>query len=136
MARLIQLAGGGPINEAERLVVALLVGELPESYLVIPNIEIPDSGGQRLELDVVVAAPHAVYVIETKGWGGEIQGDDREWVVDGTTRAAPIRLTSHKARVLKGKLVAEMPILQRVWVEPAVVLAFPTRSLSLSPDAR
>jgi hypothetical protein len=81
MAKLIQLPGGGPVNDGERLVVAALVRELPDRYAVVPNIDVAAGNGQRLEYDVIVAAPHAVYVVETKAWLGEIVGDDRVWLV-------------------------------------------------------
>lgn len=136
MARLIELAGGGPVNEGERVVVQALLQGLPDDYVVAPNVEIADGRGQRLEYDVVVGAPHAVYVVETKALLGSVVGDDREWVVNGSTRPAPIRITAHKARVLKSFLTAERPVLRSCWVEPAVVLAVPPRSLELLGDAR
>jgi serine/threonine protein kinase len=136
VARLIELAGGGPVNEGERVVVQGLLRELPDDYVVAPNVEIADGRGQRLEYDVVVAAPHAVYVVETKMLLGSVVGDDREWVVNGSTRPAPIRITAHKARVLKSFLTAERPVLRSCWVEPVVVLAAPPRSLELLGDAR
>ena len=40
MAHLIALPGSEPVNEGERRVVAALVTELPDSYSVIPNVEI------------------------------------------------------------------------------------------------
>src|SRR5687768_9377542 len=100
MARLLAIAGDAPVNEAERLVVAKLVKELPDQYGVIPNFELADRRNHRYEFDVVVTSPHAVYVIETKGYGGSVTGDDREWVINGRVQPAPIRVTSQKARVL------------------------------------
>lgn len=136
MARQVVLAGAEPVNDGERIVVAALTEGLPDGYVVMPNIEIVERGGRRLEYDVIVAAPHAVYVIETKALLGSVVGDDREWRIDGSTRPAPIRLTTHKAKVLKGFLADELPLLSGAWVEPAVVLAVPPRSLDLEGSAR
>lgn len=136
MAKRIDLAGSVPVNDGERTVVQALVAGLPDDYVVVPNVELADGRGQRLEFDVVVAAPHAVYVVETKALHGRVVGDDREWIVDGSTRPAPIRITAHKARVLKSFLANERPVLRQCWTEPAVVLAVPPRQLDLLGDAK
>src|SRR5207248_4554236 len=134
MAELIEIPGnGGPVNEGERRVIAALLEHLPANYFVVPNVEITDPGGQRYEYDAIVVAPHAVYVIEVKDWSGRIEGDDREWLVNGHTRKAPLPLTERKAKVLKSKLVDRAPALARVRVEAAVVLAA-NPSLSLTPE--
>ncbi len=136
MAKLIEIPGGdGPVNEGERRVIAALIEELPANYLVAPNIEIAEQGGQRFEYDAIVIAPHAVYVVETKDWNGTIRGDDREWLVNGFSRKAPSLAAERKAKVLKSKLVAEMQALARVWVESVVVLASIPTSLNLTPEA-
>jgi hypothetical protein len=106
MARLIEAPGGaGPVNGGEQRIVSLLVSGLPSDYVIIPNVEIRENGSQVFEYDIVVLAPHAVYALETKDWRGEIKGDDREWLVNGKSRRAPIILAERKAKVLKSKLV-------------------------------
>lgn len=134
MAHLIELPGSEPVNEGERRVVAALVTELPDSYWVIPSVEIAEPGGQVFEYDVVVVAPYAVYVVETKDWGGRISGDRREWLVNGSSRRAPLSLAERKAKVLKSKLVDQAQVLARVWVEAAVVFARTPEVLALTPD--
>ena len=135
MAELIDVPGTeGPVNEAERLVVTTLLAALPTGYWIAPNVEITEPGGQRYEYDAIVVAPHAVYVLETKAWHGEILGDDREWLVNGSTRRSPLATTERKAKVLKSKLVERTPALARVWVEAAVVLAVEPASLELTND--
>lgn len=136
MARLIEPVGGsGPVNAGERAVVSMLVTDLPDDFTVIPNVEIREDGSQIFEYDVVVLAPHAVYALETKDWRGEIKGDDREWLVNGKSRRAPLILAERKAKVLKSKLVGAVQALARVRVESAVVLASTPSSLELSPEA-
>src|SRR5579883_1261093 len=135
MAELIELSGnGGPVNEGERRIVAALVERLPARYLIAPNIEITEPGGQRYEYDAVVVAPHAVYVVEIKDWPGRIEGDDREWLVNGHSRKAPLALTERKAKVLKSKLVDYMQALARVRVEAAIALAGKVSALRLSEE--
>lgn len=137
MARLVQVAGnGGPVNEGEPSVIETLVRWLPQSHWVIPNVEIAEPRGQYWEYDVIVVAPHALFVIETKDWRGRIEGDDREWLVNGAARKAPILATNQKARVLKSKLTDHAQALARVWVEPVVVLTSKPAALRLTPEAR
>jgi serine/threonine protein kinase len=103
--------------------VERLCEELPEGYFVVPNLEVADPrGGQLVEFDVVVVAPHAVYAVEVKDLRGEIVGDEREWVVDGRSRRSPLAVTERKARILKSRLVDRAPGLERVRVEAIVVL--------------
>lgn len=136
MARLISAAGGEPVNDGERHVVQELLRGLPDDYGVLPNIEVVARNGQRYEIDCVVTSPHAVYVVEIKAYLRDVFGDDREWLISGRVQPAPIRLAAHKARVLKGILQDDMPLLRRAWVEPLVALAFRPKSLQLSGDAQ
>jgi serine/threonine protein kinase len=125
LARLIEPRGGeGPANESERRVVEQLRRELPNDYFLVPNLEVAEPrGGQLSEYDLVVVAPHAVYVVEVKSIAGEIRGDEREWLVDGRSRRSPLAVTERKARILKSRLVDRSPVLNKVRVEAVVVLA-------------
>lgn len=135
MARLRAIVGDSPVNEGERLVVDALVRSLPDSYGIFPNFETSDRRGHRYEYDVVVTAPHAVYVVETKAYTGRVAGDDREWLVNDRVQPAPIRLCAQKSRVLKGLLENNLPALRDAWVEPAVVLAYPPMEMRLTKAA-
>ena len=125
MARLIEPRGGeGPVNEGERRVVEQLRRELPDDYVLIPNLEVAEPrGGQLSEYDLVVVAPHAVYVVEIKDIAGEIYGDEREWLISGRSRRSPLAVTERKARILKSRLTDRSPVLNRIRVEAVVVLA-------------
>ena len=137
MAQLIEPPGGeGPVDEWERRVVAKLVRELPDNYIVIPNLLVTSAGGQRLEYDVVVIAPHAVYVVEVKGWRGPISGDRWEWLLDGRRRRNPMLLTERKAKALKSELVGHAQALGRVRVEAVVTLANEQATVDLTDEGR
>ncbi len=135
MARLIEPPGGdGPVDDWERRVVERLVRELPDDYTIIPNLLVTSGGGQRFEYDVVVVAPHAVYVVEIKGWRGQISGDRYEWLVNGRRRPSPMTLTERKAKVLKSQLTEHAQALGRVRVEAVVVLANERAVLGLTAE--
>jgi serine/threonine protein kinase len=136
MARLIEPeAGDGPVNDGERRVTRAFTEGLPEGYIVIPNFEIGEPGGQRFEYDLAVVAPHGVYVVEVKDWRGRIVGDTAAWLVNGRYRKSPVLLTERKAKVLKSKLVDAHQALARVRVEAMVVLASSRVRLDLGGDA-
>ncbi len=115
---------GAPVHSAEAAGIRALVSALPSSCAVWSNIELASGRpGQTFEHDAVVIAPHAVFTVELKSWGGRIEGNRDRWTLaDGARRQAPIGLIQHKARVLKGRLVAAHPDLDRVWVQGLVFL--------------
>ena len=121
MARLIILPASRPQDEGETLVVGYLREALPDTYTLIPNIEISEQGRPPFEYDLIVVAPHAVYVVEIKRWRGGIRGDDDTWVVAGRhPRPNPWLTTNNKARVLKSQIGRHQPSCANVWVEAAV----------------
>jgi len=133
MAQLINLGGVQPIDEGEALVVQHLANVLPSNYLLYPNLEIATVGRQPYEYDLIVVAPHAIYVVEIKRWLVQISGGDYIWhLSSGKEKANPLRLTNHKARVLKGRLVQYSASLQHVWVEACVVIADEKTQLQLT----
>jgi len=135
MAKLINLPGSRPINEGERKVVGFLEKELPNSYSLIPNAEIIEAGRPAFEYDLIVIAPHALYVVEIKNWRGGIEGDDFTWVVAREhIRQNPWSTTNNKSRVLKSKIEALQPSIGRFWVEAIVVIADEYGEINLSGE--
>lgn len=106
MAELIDL-GGGPVNPTEREIIRLLVKGLPKGWSVIPNASMPDRRtGHPYEYDAIVVGPHAVYVVEVKGWRGTIrQLGQSDWQLEGgRIERNPLPLADLKARVLASHL--------------------------------
>src|SRR5258708_37061824 len=98
MAQLINLGGVQPVDEGEALVVQYLANVLPSMYLLYPNLEVTEPGRQPYEYDLVVVAPHAVYVVEIKRWLGQISGGGLKWLFShGQEKEKPLRLTKPKA---------------------------------------
>jgi serine/threonine protein kinase len=119
MAELIHSPmGGGPVNTFEQQVVQHLVAALPAGYAVLPNFALRDQQGRAYEYDVVVFAPHAIYVVEAKEWYGRLAGDDTEWLLNGKPRKCPLWLADQKGKVLK----ARTGISHGLWVEPLLVV--------------
>lgn len=132
MARLIILPASRPQDEGETLVVGYLREALPDTYTLIPNVEISQQGRPPFEYDLIVVAPHAVYVVEIKRWRGGIRGDDDTWVVAGRhPRPNPWLTTNNKARVLKSQIGRRQPACAKIWVEAAVAIADDQGELAL-----
>lgn len=137
MAKLIQLPNSRPANPSEAQVVQVLVDRLPNTYTIIPNAEISQPGGPPFEYDVIVIAPHAVYVVEAKRWLGGIQGDDFTWLVAGIHhRPNPWLTANNKSRVLKSAIEGRLPGLGRFWTEAVVAIVDDQGSLNLRGKCR
>ncbi len=144
MAEIITLGGAQPVDDSEALVVSHIARELPHAYLLYPNLEIRERHGQYgqhygqpYEYDLIVVAPHAVYVVEIKRWLGRITGGDHSWELSsGVIKPNPLRLANHKARVLKGHLIRHsLGLKQEVWIEACVAIADAKTVLNLTGAA-
>ena len=98
----------GAVNAGEERLLKFLEVNLPEGYYIIPNAEFanvnPRGGVQYLEYDCLVVAPHAIFNIENKDWGGQLEGNDNVWYLNDSERANPLKTLSFKRRVLASKL--------------------------------
>jgi serine/threonine protein kinase len=120
MARLINTpTSGGLVGPFERLVLQTLLALLPDGYGVAPNFQIKQRNHDALELDFLVLAPHAIYVLEAKEWYGRLTGDDTEWLLNQKPKKCPLWLTNTKAKVIRTELGA---IGSEVGVAPLLVI--------------
>ncbi|MSP74267.1 MAG: hypothetical protein EXR76_19215 [Myxococcales bacterium] len=132
----VHVAIGKPVHDKERQGIAALVGCLPSNYIVYSNLDVPSGQrGQTYEHDAIVVAPHGVFTVELKSWGGTITGNrDRFTLSDGHVMPSPIPLTLSKARALKGQLSTWRRDLSNVWVQGLVFLTAGDAVVHMSPD--
>ncbi|WP_437316318.1 methylation-associated defense system protein kinase MAD6 [Sorangium sp. So ce385] len=120
MAHLIPTpTSAGLTGPFERDLLQLLLEKLPDGYGVAPNFQIKPKDRDALEIDFLVLAPHALYVLEAKEWYGRLSGDDTEWLINQTPKKPPIWLTNLKCKVLKGELGA---LASQVYISPLIVI--------------
>ena len=124
-----------PENFGERKALQYLDEHLPEHFVIYHNIELTASrGGHPWEYDAVVYNENRVWVLEIKGWAGEIQGNCLTWKLsNGNYEHSPVDRTNIKARILSSLLEQEYGEMQRsdtqkiqkpmIYVEAIVVLA-------------
>jgi serine/threonine protein kinase len=127
---------GKPVHDAEARGIQALVRALPDNYLVFSNIELAtDRRGQTFEHDAIVVAPHAVFTVELKSWGGRITGNRDRWTLaDGTVVQSPIPLILSKARILKGRLQSRRRDLGSIWVQGLVFLSAADAAAQITLD--
>ena len=123
MAQVIPI--GKPVNEAERLAIAHLRDNLPDSYLLLHNFEVI-RGREYFEVDLAVVAPHAVYLVDVKGTRGLIDVYGPKWYPDGRQPfTSPLLKLRVHARNLKGAITQSQPNrhdLEGIFVEGVVLL--------------
>lgn len=120
MARFVPI--GESAHEAERQALRFLTESLPESYVVYGNAWLVERTGAVYEVDAVVAAPHAIYVVEIKSYRGSIHGNDNDWYIPQPTRS-PLRLNRKTAQVLANMVRRRSFDAGRAWVEGLVFLS-------------
>lgn len=119
-------------NEGEKRLINFLELKLPDDYYIVPNGEYASASPQGMvrfwEYDCLVVAPHAIYHLENKDWGGNLQGDDFAWFINGAERKNPHRSATLKSKILAAKLVQKNPDWNRAFVATAVTLSNPAQS--------
>jgi serine/threonine protein kinase len=90
---------GEPAHDHERQGLRSLVDGLDEDYFVYGNPWLVNSQGVIFEVDAIVQAPHAIYVVEIKSWTGLIKGNDLDWYTPEPVRN-PLRLNRKTAQIL------------------------------------
>jgi hypothetical protein len=103
----------GPVNAGEQRLLDYLCVKLPDNYIVIPNCNFAITGPNYVmkywEYDCIVVAPHAIYHIENKDWGGNLEGDDFAWFRSGQEVANPHKTAGLKSRILASKIKNQHP---------------------------
>src|SRR5262245_58008086 len=116
---------GEPAHDPERQALRFLVEGLPTGYTVYGNAWLVERSGVIYELDAVVVAPHAIYVVEIKSYRGRIEGTDHDWYVPYPI-PGPLKLNRVTAQALKTQLKRESFQAGQLWVEGLIFLSATT----------
>lgn len=116
---------GESAHDAERQALRFLVEGLPAAYTVYGNPWLVERSGVIFELDAVVVAPHAIFVVEIKSYRGRIEGTDNDWWLPEKIRS-PLKLNRVTAQVLKTHLRNASYQAGQVWTEGLVFLSATT----------
>ena len=118
------------VNAGEKRLLDYLKAKLPDTYTLVPNVEIASTNPrnqrtQYWEYDLLVVAPHAIYNLENKDWKGRIEGDDNYWYLNDRQRPNPLKTGRQKTAVLASKLKEHDRGWGRAWVQNMVTLSYP-----------
>jgi serine/threonine protein kinase len=113
---------GEPAHDVERQALRFLVEGLPSAYTVYGNAWLVERSGVVYELDAVVVAPHAIFVVEIKSYRGRIEGTDNDWWLPEKIRS-PLKLNRVTSQVLKTHLRSASYQAGQVWTEGLVFLS-------------
>jgi serine/threonine protein kinase len=116
---------GEPAHDNERQALRFLVEGLPENFTVYGNAWLVERSGGVFELDAVVVAPTAIFVVEIKSYRGRIEGTDNDWWLPEKIRS-PLKLNRITAQVLKAHLKGASYLAGQVWTEGLVFLSATT----------
>lgn len=122
----------GPINAGEERLLKFLEVNLPDNFHIVSNVEFanvtPNGQVQYLEYDCIVIAPHALYNIENKDWGGRLEGDDNTWYLNDSEKPNPLKTARFKTAVLVSKLKAHNPSWSSAWMASLLTLSHPRQN--------
>ena len=133
---------GEPATSEEAAALDTFRKLLPDDGVVAwTNVFFTDSQGASHEVDAILLSSSGLFLIEFKGWHGQITGNQQYWTVttNGGRRREernPLNATDHKAKRLKGlldgsrrgHLAARPP-----FVQPLVVLHGRDSRVDLTP---
>jgi len=131
MAKVIAI--GQPVNDSERQAISHLRDHLPDTYTILHNFELRYDR-EVFEIDLAVIAPHAVFVVDTKGTRGNIDVYGAMWYPERRQPFhSPLAKLRGHAKVLSG-LIADSnhadPNLRKVFCDSAVILTAADAHLS------
>jgi serine/threonine protein kinase len=115
------IAGGTPVNEAEELVIDLL-DKHEDGWIAVHNVDIPFSGADEREIDIVVITDHSVVLVDVKGGRGPVTAAGPRWL-QGSAYANPAKKIRENAKRFSSWLVEQDERLGRIHVDGLVVLA-------------
>ena len=95
MAKIYRPSYSEVVNAGEQRLIDFLEVKLPDDYAVICNGEYAQQNRngvvQYYEFDCIVVAPHAIFHLENKDWGGKLEGNDDFWYVNDSERKNPLK---------------------------------------------
>jgi serine/threonine protein kinase len=122
MAQVIAI--GEAVNDEERKAIAWLKEKLPDDYYVIHSFEV-EQFDQLFEVDICVAAPHAIYLVDAKGVHGKIDVDGSTWHTSHSSYRSPspkLRGNAKSFSGLIGRQNRNNRDLKNIYVDTAVLL--------------
>lgn len=118
------------VNAGEKRLLDFLEVKLPDTYFLIPNVEIASTNPrnnrtQFWEYDLIIVGPHAIYNIENKDWKGRIEGADDYWYINDRQNPNPLKTGRQKTAILASKLKSANREWGKAWIQNMLTLSYP-----------
>ena len=94
---------GKPANDAEVWAFEYLRQHLPDHYILITNVDVYADSNQPFEVDVIVVGDWGVYVLDVKGYRGELLACKDIWKHNNRIVENPLPKLNQNARVLASR---------------------------------
>ena len=109
------LAKAGPFITAGEKRTAQELQKLPADWIVICNKMLSAGNGRSYEVDFIVIADNAIFLLDEKSWSGKINTTDQEWVQEdsGWSEGNPLKKANYIAGILAGYLRQTIPLLKK-----------------------
>jgi serine/threonine protein kinase len=117
---------GEPENESERKAFEYLRDDLPDDYKLFTNLEIKQVV-EIYEVDLIIIAPHCIYIVDIKNWHGNIEIYDPNWYPDNYQPfLSPLKKLRKHAKVLSSMICDTNRVreseLRKVHIQAAVLM--------------
>ncbi len=107
MAKHIKI--GSPVNDAERWAFEYLAKRLPDSHILLSNLEILTQTGQPMEVDALVIGHYAIYLVDVKGYTGRLVVEVNSWELNDRWVENSLAKANYVARVLASRIKDRLP---------------------------
>lgn len=94
---------GKPANDAEIWAFDYLQKYLPDHYILITNVDVYTDSNQPFEVDAIVVGDWGVYVLDVKGYQGELFASKDIWKHNDRIVDNPLSKLNQNARVLASR---------------------------------
>lgn len=124
MAKVVPI--GKPENAGESRTFQYLQAALPDSTLVLSNVAVPDSRGNR-DVDALVLCISGVHVVEIKDWSGKIVGRETgDWKQDDASLLNPCFQTTKNREIFRNFMFRNA---RKIFDDPRASYGVPTDAI-------
>lgn len=94
---------GKPANEAEKWAFNFLKESLPDRYILITNVDVYSDTNQPFEVDAIVIADWAIFLVDVKGYKGNLVASKDIWKHDNRIVENPLPKLNQNSRLLASR---------------------------------
>ncbi|MBV1889290.1 MAG: protein kinase [Proteobacteria bacterium] len=94
---------GKPANDAEKWAFNFLKENLPDHYILITNVDVYSDTNQPFEVDAIVIADWGIYLVDVKGYRGNLIASKDIWKHESRIVENPLPKLNQNSRILASR---------------------------------